>query len=63
MKGHGQRILKNYFGHLVHMMEINPRRNVFEGLIDAWDRHNNVYHFSNFEMTPTLEELARCMGV
>ena len=30
MEEQDKRIVKDYLGHLVHMMEINPRRDVFE---------------------------------
>ncbi|KAH0655570.1 hypothetical protein KY285_030452 [Solanum tuberosum] len=43
-------------------MEIDPRRDVIEALIPFWDSKNNVFRFSNFEMTPTLEEIASFMG-
>ncbi|KAH0682672.1 hypothetical protein KY290_021253 [Solanum tuberosum] len=43
-------------------MEINPRRDVTEALIPFWDPKNKVFRFSNFEMTPTLEEIASFRG-
>ena len=43
-------------------MEIDPRRDVVEALILFWDPKNNVFCFSECEMTPTLEEIAGFMG-
>ncbi|KAH0633002.1 hypothetical protein KY284_035788 [Solanum tuberosum] len=62
MGSHEQRRVKEYLGHLVHLLEIDPRRDVIEALIPFWDSKNNVFRFSDFEMTPTLEEIASFMG-
>ncbi|KAG5614254.1 hypothetical protein H5410_014078 [Solanum commersonii] len=62
MGSHEQRKVKEHLGHLVHLMEIDPRRDVIEALIPFWDSKNNVFRFSDFEMTPTLEEIASFMG-
>ncbi|KAH0739985.1 hypothetical protein KY290_033028 [Solanum tuberosum] len=59
---HEQRRIKEHLGHLVHLMEIDPKRNVIEALIPFWDPKNNVFRFSDFEMTPTLEEITSFMG-
>lgn len=45
------------------MMEINPKRDVFEALIQFWDPRNNVFRFSDCEMTPTLEKIAGFFGM
>lgn len=47
----------------MHMLEINPRRDVFEALIHLWDYKNNVFRFSDYELAPTLEEIAGFMGM
>lgn len=44
------------------MLEIGPRRDVFEALIHFWDHKNNVFCLSDCELTPTLEEIAGFMG-
>lgn len=44
------------------MLEIGPRRDVFEALIHFWDHKNNVFCVSDCELTPTLEEIAGFMG-
>ncbi|KAH0712128.1 hypothetical protein KY289_008087 [Solanum tuberosum] len=62
MGSYEQRKVKEYLGHLVHLMEIDPRRDVIEALIPIWDPKNNVFQFSDFEMTPTLEDIASFMG-
>ena len=53
--------VKEHLGHLVHHMEIDPRRDVVEALIPFWDPKNNVFCFSDCEMTQTLEEIAGFM--
>lgn len=63
LEWHARRIVKDYLGHPVYMVQINLKRDVFKALIDAWDHRNNVFHLSNLEMTPTLRELASFMGV
>ncbi|KAH0769626.1 hypothetical protein KY290_013607 [Solanum tuberosum] len=62
MGSYEQRRVEEHLGHLVHLMEIDPRRDVIETLIPFWDPNNNVFRFSNFEVTPTLEEIASFMG-
>ena len=49
-------------GHLVHLMDPDPRRDVVEALIPLWNPKNNVFCFSDCEMTPTLEEIVGFMG-
>ncbi|XP_075089910.1 uncharacterized protein LOC142171452 [Nicotiana tabacum] len=44
------------------MMTIKPRRDVIEALIPHWDPENNVFRFTDYEMTPTLEEIAHFQG-
>ncbi|KAG5615188.1 hypothetical protein H5410_015012 [Solanum commersonii] len=39
-------------------MQVEPKRDVIEALLSFWDLINNVFRFSNFEMPPTLEEIA-----
>ena len=53
--------VKEHLGHLVHLMEIDPRRDVVEALIPFWDPKNNVFCFSDCEMTPTLKVIAGFM--
>ncbi|KAH0635948.1 hypothetical protein KY289_035863 [Solanum tuberosum] len=62
MGSYEQRRVKEHLGHLVHLMEIDPRRDVIEVLIPFWDLKNNLFQFSDFEMTPTLEENASLLG-
>ena len=49
-------------GHLVHLIDIDLRRDVVEALIPFWDPKNNLFCFSDCEMTPTLEEVVGFMG-
>ncbi|KAH0712526.1 hypothetical protein KY289_008485 [Solanum tuberosum] len=43
-------------------MQVEPKRDVIEALLSFWDPTNNVFRFSNFEMTPTLEEIVGFTG-
>ncbi|KAH0773912.1 hypothetical protein KY290_011049 [Solanum tuberosum] len=43
-------------------MQVEPKRDVIEALLSFWNSTNNVLRFSNFEMTPTLEEIAGFTG-
>lgn len=43
-------------------MKIKPRSNLIEGLILFWDPTHNVFHFSDFELTPSLDEIAGYAG-
>ncbi|KAH0768749.1 hypothetical protein KY290_012730 [Solanum tuberosum] len=53
-----QGIIFKYLGFLTRIMQVEPKRDVIEALLSFWDPTNNVFRFSNFEMTPTLEEIA-----
>ncbi|XP_019235757.1 PREDICTED: uncharacterized protein LOC109216083 [Nicotiana attenuata] len=50
-------------GGLVGLLKIKPRLDVIEALIPFWDPTHNVFHFSDFELTPTLEEIAGYAGL
>ena len=62
MGSHEKKRLKAHLGHLVHLMEIDPRRDVVKALILFRDPKNNEFCFFDYEMTPTLEEIAGFMG-
>ena len=46
----------------MHLMEIDHIRDMVEALTPFWDPKNNVFRFSDCEMTPTLEEIIGFMG-
>ncbi|XP_070015245.1 uncharacterized protein [Nicotiana sylvestris] len=50
-------------GGLVGLLKIKPRLDVIEALIPFWDPTHNVFHFSDFELTPTLEEIVGYAGL
>jgi len=58
----GQDTVKIYLGNLVGLLDIDPRGDIIRALISFWDSAHNVFHFSDFELTPTLEELAGYIG-
>jgi len=45
-------------GSLIDIMSIEPREDLIKALVTFWDPVHNVFHFSDFELTPTLEEMA-----
>lgn len=45
-------------GALINNFEIKPREELIKALVTFWDHVHNVFHFSDFEITPTLEEIA-----
>nr|XP_033509392.1 uncharacterized protein LOC117274261 [Nicotiana tomentosiformis] len=49
-------------GGLTGLLEIKPRVDIIEALIPFWDPTQNVFHFFDFELTPTLEEIAGYAG-
>ena len=53
---------KETLGAFSAYYEIDPRRDVVEALIPFWDPKNNVFHFFDCEMIPTLEEIVGFMG-
>ncbi|KAH0638257.1 hypothetical protein KY289_038172 [Solanum tuberosum] len=44
-------------------MRFSPDRDLIEALIPFWDSTSNVFCFSDFELTPTLEELGGFTGL
>ncbi|XP_075080154.1 protein MAINTENANCE OF MERISTEMS-like [Nicotiana tabacum] len=49
-------------GGLFGLLKINPRKDIIEALIPLWDPAHNVFHFADFELTLTLEEIAGYVG-
>ncbi|XP_070022829.1 uncharacterized protein [Nicotiana sylvestris] len=45
-------------GGLIGLLKVNPRKDVIDALIPFWDPTHNVFYFADFELTPTLEEIA-----
>jgi len=58
----GQNEVKKYLKGLVGLLEIQPRGDIIRALVTYWDPAHNVFHFSDFELTPTLEEMAGYIG-
>ncbi|KAK4716413.1 hypothetical protein R3W88_014751 [Solanum pinnatisectum] len=58
-----QGIIFKYLGFLTRIMQVDPKRDVIEALLSFWDPTNNDFCFSNFELTPTLEEIATPRGI
>ncbi|XP_060173399.1 uncharacterized protein LOC132604086 [Lycium barbarum] len=52
-----------HMGFLTNIMKIDPRRDVIDALLSFWDPTKNVFRFSDFELTPTLEEIAGYTGL
>ena len=51
-----------HLGGLTGLLKIRPKGDVIKALVTFWDPAHNVFHFSDFELTPTLEEIAGYMG-
>ncbi|XP_070007984.1 uncharacterized protein LOC142165232 [Nicotiana tabacum] len=49
-------------GGLVGLLNIKPMKDIIESLIPFWDPAHNVFHFTKFVLTPTLEEIAVYAG-
>ncbi|XP_070048922.1 uncharacterized protein [Nicotiana tomentosiformis] len=58
----GRDMVNQYLGALTGLLKIHPRRDLIEALVAFWDPAHNVLHFSDFELTPTLEEMAGYTG-
>ena len=52
-----------HLGFLTDIMRVSPDIGLIEALIPFWDSTNNVFRFSDFELTPTLEELGGFTGL
>ncbi|XP_075097487.1 uncharacterized protein LOC142174934 [Nicotiana tabacum] len=50
-----------HLGGLTGLLKIRPRGDIIKALVTFWDPTHNVFHFSDFELTPTLEEIAGYM--
>ncbi|XP_019241565.1 PREDICTED: uncharacterized protein LOC109221545 [Nicotiana attenuata] len=58
----GQDRVNLYLGGLTGLLKIRPRGDIIKALVTFWDPAHNVFHFSDFELTPTLEEIAGYIG-
>ncbi|XP_070011988.1 uncharacterized protein [Nicotiana sylvestris] len=58
----GQDVVKFYLGGLTGLLKISPRGDIIKALVTFWDPAHNVFHFSDFELTPTLEEIVGYIG-
>ncbi|XP_070026695.1 uncharacterized protein [Nicotiana sylvestris] len=56
--GDGQKWVIKYLGALTDIMKVKPRDDLITALVTFWDPIHNVFRFSDFELTPTLEEIA-----
>ncbi|XP_070008308.1 uncharacterized protein [Nicotiana sylvestris] len=58
----GQDKVNRYLGGLIGLLKIKPIGDIIKALVTFWDPAHNVFHFSDFELTPTLEEIAGYIG-
>ncbi|XP_075084652.1 uncharacterized protein LOC107777302 [Nicotiana tabacum] len=58
----GQDEVKKYLKGLTGLLEIKPRGDIIRALVTCWDPTHNVFHFTDFELTPTLEEKVGYIG-
>ena len=52
-----------HLGFHTDIMRFSRDRGLIEALIPFWDSTNNVFRFSDFDLTPTLEELGGFTGL
>ncbi|KAH0714947.1 hypothetical protein KY284_007852 [Solanum tuberosum] len=52
-----------HLGFLTDIMRFSPDRDLIEAFIPFWDSTSKVFRFSDFELTPTLEELGGFTGL
>ncbi|XP_075096522.1 uncharacterized protein LOC142174597 [Nicotiana tabacum] len=55
-------VIKN-LGGLVGLLDVEPKVDVIKALVPFWDPAHNIFRFSDFELTPTLEEMAGYAGL
>ncbi|XP_070017241.1 uncharacterized protein [Nicotiana sylvestris] len=60
--GDGQEWVTKYLGALTDIMKVKPHDDLITELVTFWDPVHNVFCFSDFELTPTLEEIAGYSG-
>nr|XP_033512612.1 uncharacterized protein LOC117277290 [Nicotiana tomentosiformis] len=53
----GQDGVTKHLGALTDIMKVKPHDDLIEALVTFWDPVHNVFRFSNFKLTPTLEEI------
>uniref|UniRef100_A0A1S3ZJS5 DUF7745 domain-containing protein n=1 Tax=Nicotiana tabacum TaxID=4097 RepID=A0A1S3ZJS5_TOBAC len=58
----GHKWVTKHLGALTDIMKIKPQDDLIEALVTFWDLVHNVFRFSDFELTPTLEEIAEYFG-
>ncbi|XP_070055535.1 uncharacterized protein [Nicotiana tomentosiformis] len=58
----GQKWVTKHLGALTDIIKIKPRDDLIEALVTFWDPVHNIFRFSDFELTPTLEEIAGYSG-
>ncbi|XP_019265188.1 PREDICTED: uncharacterized protein LOC109242782 [Nicotiana attenuata] len=57
----GQKWVTKYLGALTDILKVKGD-GLIEALVTFWDPVHNVFRFSDFELTPTLEEIAGFSG-
>ena len=58
----GQKWVVKHLGNLTDIMKVKPRDDLIAALVTFWDLAHNVFRFSDFELTPTLEEIVGYAG-
>jgi len=57
-----RKVVTKALGSLVGLLKVKPRKDIIKALIPFWDPAHNVFHFADFVLTPTLEEIAGYAG-
>ncbi|XP_075098314.1 uncharacterized protein LOC142175435 [Nicotiana tabacum] len=56
-------VIGRILGGFVNLLGVEPRTDILEALIPFWDPTCNVFRFVDFELSPTLEEVAGYAGL
>ncbi|XP_070007105.1 uncharacterized protein [Nicotiana sylvestris] len=62
LRGNSRKVVTKELGGLIGLLKVKPRKDVIEALIPFWDPTHNVFHFADFELNPTLEEIVGYAG-
>lgn len=60
-RGNRQKFVSKHLGALTEILKVKPLVDLIEALIPFCDPTRNMFHFSNFVLTLTLEEIESCI--
>ena len=63
LEANSKEVVGRILGGFVNLLGVRPRTDILEALIPFWDPTRNVFRFVDFELSPTLEEVAGYAGL